>query len=390
MRILRYSVLLLVGIILIVSGGLVYLFIKGDTGSTSTQQQTSTRTTLHEGSKTAGVGPDNSRVSHAAKPCSSKQRNFQMGVAFPAWGTTAYGPSDTKWINELPDMQTKTAACWVEMPILLHQSSQTSTTVTQGPSTPQLSSFDHGVRFAHSLGLHVFVTIQLQTAASNPWAALINFSTYAQEQDWFQSYWQVIKPYAMLAEQDGVEQFSFGTEYRWLEQNAPASLWNGLIGELSNVFSGTLTYDMDWTALHYSPPSWMRNPRLKMIGISSYAPLVNTPVRVDPTQIRTLWVQTVQPDLDNFSIALGRPIFLSEVGYPDCQVALYQPWDSYCSAPPDPEEQAAGCDAVLANIIPDPHILGSFFWGWDNALDFNLSAVQASSTIRSYYRSLQA
>ena len=387
----RYVVLLLAGIVLVVSGGLVYLFIAGDAGRSSTPQPASTWTTPRNGSKTARVGQDSTPESAPVKPCSSKQRNFQMGVAFPDWGTTAYGASDTKWLAELPDMQAKTAACWVEMPVLLHQDSLTSTTVVQGPATTQLSSFNYGVRFARSLGLHVFVTIQLQSAGDQPWSAFIHFSTYAQEQQWFESYWQVVKPYAMVAEQDGVEQFALGTEYRWLEQNAPASLWNELIDELSSVFSGTLTYDMDWTALHYTPPSWMRNPHLKMIGISSYTPLVDAPVRVaDPKQISALWVQTAQRDLDNFSIALGRPIFLSEVGFPDCELALYQPWNSYCTAPPDPQEQAAGTEAVLANAIADRRILGSFFWGWDNALDLNLHAVQASSVIQSYYKSWQA
>jgi hypothetical protein len=175
-----------------------------------------------------------------------------------------------------------------------------------------------------------------------------------------------------------------------LEQNAPASLWNGLIEELSQVFHGTITYDMDWSALHNPVPSWMRNPHLKMIGISAYSPLVNTPVRVDPKQIRALWAQTVQRDLDNFSIALGKSIVLSEIGYPNCQVALYEPWNSSCTAPQDQQEQAAATDAALADILPDNHILGTFFWGWDNTRDFNLISVQAATVIQKYYKSLQA
>jgi hypothetical protein len=312
-----------------------------------------------------------------------------MGIAFPDWGTTAYGQSDTKWLATLPEMQTQTAACWVEMPILFHQSSLTSTSVVQGPATSQLSSFDYGVHIAHSLGLHVFVTAQLQADGPQPWSGAIYFTSYAQEQQWFESYWETIKPYAMLAEQDGVEQFALGTEYAWLEQNAPASLWNGLIDNLSSVFHGTLTYDMNWGSLQMPPPSWMHNKHLKMIGISAYMPLVNTPVRVEPTQISALWKQTVKTQLDNFSIALGEPIFLSEIGYPNSQIALYHPWDSSSPAPSDPQEQAAACDAVLANIIPDQHILGSFFWGWDNTGDFNLHGIQATSVIQTYYKSLQ-
>lgn len=385
----KYKVLIILGIIVVMGASLGYVVFT--TGNISTQHTlVNVRPTATLESTVTPVTRPTEVTEPPAKPCISKQRNFQMGVAFPDWGTTAYGQSDTKWLSELPVMQTGTAACWVEMPVLLHQSSLTSTSVVQGDPTTSLPSFNYGIHFAKSLGLHVFVVIQLQSSGDQPWSAFIHFSTYAQEQQWFASYWQTLKPYAVSAEQNGVEQIALGTEYRWLEQNAPASLWNGLIEELSQVFHGTITYDMDWSALHNPVPSWMRNPHLKMIGISAYSPLVNTPVRVDPKQIRALWAQTVQRDLDNFSIALGKSIVLSEIGYPNCQVALYEPWNSSCTAPQDQQEQAAATDAALADILPDKHILGTFFWGWDNTRDFNLISVQAATVIQKYYKSLQA
>ena len=134
----------------------------------------------------------------------------------------------------------------------------------------------------------------------------------------------------------------------------------------------------------------MRNAHLKMIGVSTYSPLVGTPQRVDPKQIFALWKQTVKRELDNFSMALGEPIFLSEIGYPNSVDALYHPWESFSTAPQDPQEQAAACDAALANIIPDQHILGSFFWGWGNSEDFNLNGLQAATVIHRYYKTLQA
>ncbi len=106
--------------------------------------------------------------------------------------------------------------------------------------------------------------------------------------------------------------------------------------------------------------------------------------------MRALWVQMAQRDLDHFSISINKPILLSEIGFPNCQVALYQPWNSSCTAPQDQQEQAGATDAALADIIPDTHILGTFFWGWDNTRDFNLFNVQAASVILKYYKSLQA
>jgi hypothetical protein len=129
----KNSILLLLGIIVIVSASLVYLFTAG---KAALQQSDVTPTA------TAPYTPQ-AELSQArpAKPCSLKQRDFQMGIAFPQWGPTAYGQNDAKWVTELPDMRAQTAACWVEMPVLLYQSSLTSTTVTMGPSTPFFSIF---------------------------------------------------------------------------------------------------------------------------------------------------------------------------------------------------------------------------------------------------------
>ena len=132
--------------------------------------------------------------SSSSATCHLKQRNFQMGVAFPQWYPMGYSENDTKWLTELPDMRTQTGACWVEMPLLFYQSSLTSTTVAQGPSTPSVSSFSYGVHFAHGLGLYIFVTPLLQVSGPQPWSGAIQFATYEQEQQWFEGYWQAIKP----------------------------------------------------------------------------------------------------------------------------------------------------------------------------------------------------
>lgn len=382
-------VLLVVGIIVVMGASLFYVILSMRGISTPPSQANQKSTMVLKPTDTSITHPTDV-TEPTPKPCSSKQREFQMGVAFPDWGTTAYGASDTKWLTELPQMQTGTASCWVEMPVLLHQDSLTSTQVVEGDPTSSPASLSYGIQFAKALGLHVFVPIQLQSSGPQPWSALVNFSTYTQEQQWFASYWQTIRPYAEAAQKYGVEQFAIGTEYRWLEQNAPASLWNDLISKVSQVFHGTITYDMDWSSLGYTPPSWMHNPILKVIGISSYMPLVNDAVRVDPAQMRGLWARVAQRALDHFSIEVGKPILLSEIGFPNCQVALYQPWNSSCTAPADQQEQAAATGAALADILPDKHIQGTFFWGWDNARDFNLLNVQAASVILKYYKSLQA
>lgn len=384
----RNSILFVAVLIVIMGASFVYLMISGNPSSQAKTLTDGGGSTNASYSSESSPSPEKTAK---PKPCESKGRSFEMGIAFPDWGHQAYAATDTKWLSELPQMKAKTGTCWVELPVLLHQDSLFSTSVAQGDSTSMPDSFRNGIRVAHGLGLHVFVTIQLQASGSQSWAGSINFSSLAQEQQWFDSFYQAVKTYAVIAQQEGVEQFALGTEFAILEQNAPDSLWNQLIDNVSSVYTGILTYDMNWGSLDVQAPAWMRNPQLKMIGISAYSPLVTTQERVDPSKINALWKTTVQPQLDNFARELGKPIFLSEVGYPNSEYALYQPWNSSINAPADPQEQAAATDAALANSIADPHILGAFVWGWDNTGDFNLSnAPAAISVIYTHYKSLQS
>jgi hypothetical protein len=175
-----------------------------------------------------------------------------------------------------------------------------------------------------------------------------------------------------------------------LQENAPDSLWNGLIANIRSVYPGTLTYDTNWGSLQFGQHSWVHNPDLKMIGVSAYFPVAETPERIDPQQVSSLWGQKVKSVLDNFAVKLGEPIFISEIGYRNSADALYHPWEGTSSSPPDPQEQAAACDAALANVATDQNIVGIFFWGWDDTGALNLNGLQTATVINTHYKSLQA
>jgi hypothetical protein len=286
-------------------------------------------------------------------------------------------------------MRTQTSACWVEMPVLFQQTTLTSTDLSAGPSTPTIASFAYGIRYAHAQGLHTFVSLLVSvTSGAEHWVGQVKLDTFAQQQQWFANYWQTIKPYVVAAQQAGAEQLAIGTEIQWLEDNAPATLWNNLIAQVHSVFSGNLTYDVNWSALNEPPLKWMNNPLLKMIGISAYVPVIKTSTRVDPPQMPALWASKVKTLIDHYSTQLGTPVFISEVGYRNTLDAFFQPWQPTSSVAADPQEQQGACGAVLQNVLTDPHVLGSFFWAWDGAGKLNLKDSIAAQTIQHYYQSL--
>ena len=380
----KNSLVLLVGSVLIVGITMIYLVVAFDGIAQQPNRPVVSK-------KVSQKPVPTSTPTSPPAACHLKQRNFETGVAFPQWSPTAYSESDTSWLRGLRDIRTQTSACWIEMPVLFFQPSLTSTTVTTTQqSTPTLASFSYGVHAARALGYHVFVTPLLTVGGPQPWSGAISFTTFQQEHQWFEDYWQALKPYAVASAQAGVEQLALGTEYEWLQKFAPDALWNELIAHLRSVFPGALTYDMNWTTLQSPPRAWMRNADLKMIGISAYLPIINTPERIDPKQIPVLWKNTVKLALDTFATKLGKPIFISEIGYRNSADALYHSWESTSTAPPDPQEQAAACDAALANVIPDSRIAGIFFWGWDDVGAFRLSGQPAVAALDRWYSSLQA
>jgi hypothetical protein len=308
-----------------------------------------------------------------------RRPDFQTGIVFPQWGTTAYSNDDLYWRIGLQDIQTQTRARWVELTINLYQPSLTSTQVSTYRGTPIPEAMADGIQLARTMGYHVFVIPLLTVGglggsldgssgsshggdAAN-WAGAIPYTTEQHAQVWFASYWQALEPYAIAAAQAGAEQMAIGTEYEQL-QRAPTYLWDQLIERVHGVFPGMLTYDMNWSSLLLPVPSWMRDPYLAHIGVSAYVPLTNVPQRIAPDILPTLWRAKIRTLIDSFALRLGRPLLLSEIGYRDSSDAFYHPWESHTKAPADPEEQAAAYNAALMNVLVDPKIDGIYFWAW--------------------------
>ena len=323
------------------------------------------------------------------QPAKYYQRpDFEAGVVYPQWSQTSYGPEDGTWQNSLPTIQSQTAARWLEMPILFAQPTSSSTQVAAGPGTPTPESVLYGIRAARALGFHIFVVPLLDVNVQGAWSASIQFSNLTDEQQWFDNFWQAFQPYVEVAQIGGADQVAIGTEEVWLQQYAQPALWNTLIERVRSIFPGIITYDMNWSSLGTPTPSWYSNPDLGMLGVSEYIPMINTRERVAPADMIPLWRDTVKTQLDALATQTQKPVILSEIGYRNSADTLYHPWfpDSTVS-PPDPAEQAAACDAALTNIIPDPHIVGVFFWGWDSVGGFKLSGQPATAVLQKWFSS---
>jgi glycosyl hydrolase family 113 len=316
---------------------------------------------------------------------------FQTGMIFPQWGTNAYDTTDASWPVGLNDIQTQTEAQWIEMPINFYQSSVSSTQVTTTSITPTPEAMTAGIRAARARHFHVFVVPLLSAGGTLTWSGSIQFFDPQLLQAWFDSYWQVLEPYAIAAVQAGAEQFAIGTEFEKL-QYIQASYWNQLIERVHLAFPGRLTYDINWSSLYNPIPAWMSNSLLTTIGVSEYIPLTNTQQRLDPSVLPSLWETKVGKLLDALAQKIGHPVFISEIGYRDSAYALYRPWQRDVIAqaePPDTQEQAAAYDAALKDVLTDQNITGIYFWAWSVPL-FQPNWKPAAKVLFKWYTSAYA
>lgn len=312
--------------------------------------------------------------------------DLERGMVYPVWSQQAYGFGDSTWQQGVETMKTQTGATWVEMPIVLRQSSASSFDLGPDSNTVNLDSFGNGIHRAVSLGYHVFFVPLTDVVARGQWAGVIEYQSQQQMQVWFDRYWNALKPYAEVAQEAGAEQMAIGTELEWLSAHAPASFWNQLIARVQSVFKGTLTYDMNWwPSLTQTPPSWFKNPGLAKIGLSEYVPLVDNAQRVDPSAMPALWKSKVGKLVDNFAAQVGKPLILSEIGYRNTSDALFNPYSGSSSSPTDTQEQAAAFAAVLINVFADTHIDGLFFWAWDNVGKLAIVGQQGVQVIHRWY-----
>lgn len=383
---LKYMLLFLVLALLLFTGWEGYLYLNGNFTSSATSQVMKPQVA----SSTTHVFENENRVVSRRPPVQYKRPDFETGIVFPEWTPDGYG---TSWQQQLPAIQTQSGARWMEMTVFLSQATDNSTQVRTNQSAPTPQAFANGIKAAREQGFHVFVVPLMGVdSPADQWAGTIQFSNYQDEAQWFDSYWKTYQPYVEAAAQNGADQLAIATEMVLLQQSAPAPLWNTLISRIHSVFPGTLTYDMDWSSLGQAPPSWMSNPLLAVIGVSEYLQLANDQTRVDPKLIPGLWKTIVKSVLDKFSVEVGKSLIISEIGYRNTADALYHPWARYSTgSPPDPEEQAAACDAALINVIPDKHIVGTFFWGWDGVQGFKLSGQPAAlAVLKKWYTSPQS
>lgn len=242
-----------------------------------------------------------------------------------------------------------------------------STTVypsSQSGITPSDDALIHAIEKAHSLGLQVMLYPHLELANdSSHWYGEIgeNFSP-DQWDEWFDSYTQFISHYADLAAENGVEQFSVGSELIYSEKQE--SHWRELISTIRQKYDGSLiyaeNYDNATFGTNTSNIRWW--DALDYISIDAYYDLIpetnNNPTLEDMLEA---WKPIVQR-MESYSAEWNKPILIPELGYRSAKGSVHHPWDDPISNTVDLEEQANAYEAFYKSFANKSWFAGVMWW----------------------------
>lgn len=254
------------------------------------------------------------------------------GIAFPSFpdGQDVYDTPDA----ELSMQQlAATGANSIELTRYIGQANDSSNSVSTIPMTESNASLTAAIQEAHSLGLTVNLKVMDQLGTGGSYDGGIDPTDPAA---WFASYTAQVVQTAELAQQNGVEMLTIGTELESITGPAYESYWDNLIAQVRQVYSGKLTYAA--TVNEAQTVSFWN--KLDYIGIDAYWSLTNSQ---NPTeqQLEAGWTQQTPgvweasafngespiQVMENLSAEYGKQVVFPEIGFTSTTGNAIQPYD---------------------------------------------------------------
>lgn len=173
---------------------------------------------------------------------------------------------------------------------------------------------------------------------------------------WWKSYEAFVLHYAALAAEEKVALFSIGSELGSTE--AWRDRWYHLISRVEKRYAGPLVYSANWD--HYREVSFWT--RVDYVGINAYHELTSDS-DASEKELTAAWVKE-RDVLVAFATKQGKPLLITEIGYPSLDGAAVHPWDYTSTAKVDLEEQRRCYQAFADAWANEATLAGVFFWVW--------------------------
>lgn len=233
--------------------------------------------------------------------------------------------------------------------------------VRAGQDTPTDESLTALARLAKARGFTVMLRPLLDEASILPnWRGEIQ---PANRTAWFASYGAILMGYARIAQQEGADSLGIGSELNSMEPDVDA--WHGLMAQLRQVYSGQLTYSVNWGTT-FRTGFWSQ---LDFLSVDAYFPLDRTPEQATVAQMAADWQRWLDV-LRRADQPFGKPIVFTEVGVAPRTGAHLKPWNRMAGTALNLEEQRAYYEATCR--AANGTLGGLYWWAAGPELPSNL------------------
>jgi hypothetical protein len=291
-----------------------------------------------------GSGP--STVSHG-------DESFVRGVALGLFAT------DPEWdYGPLVDEIRARRATDVLVVVNAYQSDRSASDIALRPGrSPTHSTVERTLSQIRGAGMRAALmpVVRLERRGPHDWRGVIGPSDGLDA--WFDSYRRLVLPLARIAERAGARRFIVGSELGSLERYE--AQWRTLISELRPQFSGTLTYSANWDRAH-AVGFW---DALDEVGLTAYFPLDGGGEPPSAEMLVHAW-RTPRAQIDALGQRVGKPVLVTEIGYPSQRGAANHPWDDTSAAPVDLRLQRRLYRSFCDAFAQTPSISGFYVWNW--------------------------
>jgi hypothetical protein len=222
-------------------------------------------------------------------------------------------------------------------------------------ATPGDEAVQTAARLARERGMRVmlFPLVHVQELDTGEWRGTLRPEDWGR---WFQAYGEFILHYARLAQAESIDVFSIGSEL--CSSEAREEDWRHLIARVREVYHGRVLYSANWD--HYRDVGFW--DALDYLGVNAYFRLSGAP---EPTvaELRAGWTGP-RDALITWARREGRPLLITEVGYPSRAGAGDDPWNYTAERPADLESQRRCYRAFAEAWSGVRELKGAFFYLW--------------------------
>ncbi|HEX9007949.1 MAG TPA: hypothetical protein VF837_01690, partial [Patescibacteria group bacterium] len=295
-------------------------------------------------------------------PAYAAVSNWQKGATIMPQSSTDYSSFSFK--QSLANLASIHAG-YVTLIVPWYQSNLYSVDFHTGWNTPTDASLIDAIKSAHTLGLKVNLKIHAESDTGE-WRAHINPS---DRNTWFTNYGNILNHYAVLAQNNGVEEYTIGAElYDMTSPNVNSTNtdhWRSLIAAVRKLYSGSLTY----SAQHTTPTEEIEIQfwdALDTIGLAAYFPLATYTANPTLDQLTSSWNDWNNSIIAPLSAKWSKPVVFTEVGYRSVSGANIEPAAYWRQGSVDLNQQSLDYQALFQYWDAQPFMTGLQLWDWSS------------------------